>query len=82
MADKFVNPAKLLSTDDVSVQLGCNRSYVRHLCARAMIGHYKIGKFLRFDQAQVNAFLDKHRVAVFVQPEPKRRLDALGMLGL
>lgn len=82
MSDKFVNPAKLLSVDDVAVQLDCIPSYVRHLCSRAMIGHYKIGKFLRFDQAQVDAFLEKHRVAVFVQPEPKKRMDALTLMGL
>lgn len=80
----FVTPSKMLTVEDVAVQIGCIPSYVRHLCARAMIAHYKIGKFLRFDQEHVDAFLAKHKVEVFVQPDvkPKRRVDALGLLGL
>lgn len=71
MPEEFVSITQMLTVDDVAVQLTRNASYVRRLCHQQKIGHYKFGKFLRFNQAQVDSFLAKHKVEVFVQPEKK-----------
>lgn len=75
----FVREDQMLSVAEVAARLNCIPSYVRHLCRRELIGHYKFGKFLKFDQSQIDAFLAKHKVEVFVQPEPKRKISPIDM---
>lgn len=48
---------KLLSCEQVSEMLGMSRSYVYHLVREGKLPAYRIGRILRFDPADVFAFL-------------------------
>ncbi|HVA08948.1 MAG TPA: helix-turn-helix domain-containing protein [Acidimicrobiales bacterium] len=58
--------APLLDTDAVAVALGVTPRHIRRLVAERRIPFLKVGRFVRFDPAALNVWLDDLRV------EPER----------
>ena len=59
-------PERLLGVDEVADSLGVTNRFVRRLVAERRIPFVKVGKFVRFDPAEVNRWIDRQRV------EPQR----------
>jgi len=55
-------PVGLLDVADVAVRLGATVRFVRRLVAERRIPYVKVGKFVRFDPVEVEAWIDDHRV--------------------
>ncbi len=55
-------PVGLLDVGEVAVRLGVTVRFVRRLVAERRIPYVKVGKFVRFDPAEVEAWIDDHRV--------------------
>ena len=53
----------LIDLPTVAARLGVNHRYVRRLVAERRIPFFKLGKLLRFDPAEVEAWLDQARGA-------------------
>jgi excisionase family DNA binding protein len=53
----------LLDIDAVAVALGVTPRFVRRLIAERRIPYVKVGKFVRFDRADLDVWLDEGRVA-------------------
>ena len=53
---------QLLTMDELAERLNVTRRHVRRLVAERRVPFLKIGKFVRFDAAEVSAWLDSHRV--------------------
>ena len=51
----------LIDLRAVAARLGVNDRFVRRLVAEDRITFYKVGRLLRFDPAEVEAWLDRHR---------------------
>lgn len=56
----------LLDIDTVAAILGVTRRHVQRLVSERRIPFVKVGRFVRFDQASLNVWLDRQRV------EPER----------
>jgi excisionase family DNA binding protein len=54
---------QLLTMDELAARLNVTRRHVRRLVAERRVPFLKIGKFVRFDAAEVSAWLDSNRVA-------------------
>ena len=54
--------AGLLDVAEVAVRLGATVRFVRRLVAERRIPYVKVGKFVRFDPAEVEQWIDDHRV--------------------
>ena len=54
--------APLLDTDEVAVALRVTPRHVRRLVAERRIPFVKVGRFVRFDPAALNLWLDQQRV--------------------
>lgn len=52
----------LLDPDAVAVALGVTRRHIQRLVAERRIPFLKIGRFVRFDPAELNVWLDQQRV--------------------
>jgi len=52
----------LLDVAEVALRLGATVRFVRRLVAERRIPYVKVGKFVRFDPAEVEAWIDDHRV--------------------
>jgi excisionase family DNA binding protein len=65
---------KLLDLDDVAAHLGVSTRHVRRLVAERRIPFLKWGHLLRFDPAELEAWLDECRV------RPPSMSQALGTL--
>ncbi len=52
----------LLDLDGVATRLGVGERYVRRLVEERRIPYRKIGRYLRFDQAEVEAWIEQCRV--------------------
>jgi len=52
----------LLDIGEVAVRLGATVRFVRRLVAERRIPYVKVGKFVRFDPAEVEQWIDDHRV--------------------
>jgi excisionase family DNA binding protein len=52
----------LLDSDAVALALGVTRRHVQRLVAERRIPFLKIGRFVRFDPAELNVWLDQQRV--------------------
>jgi len=52
----------LLNVAEVATRLGATDRFVRRLVAERRIPYVKVGKFVRFDPAEVEAWIDDHRV--------------------
>ena len=55
-------PAPLLTVNDVATRLGVTRRFVRRLVAERRIVFHRIGKFIRFDPAEIDALIHEGRV--------------------
>lgn len=53
---------QLLTMDELAERLNVTRRHVRRLVAERRVPFLKIGKFVRFDAAEVGAWLDSNRV--------------------
>ncbi len=53
--------ARLLDIDAVAVQLAVTPRHIRRLVAERRIPYIKVGRFIRFDPAEVDAWLDAAR---------------------
>ena len=56
-------PPQLLTIDQLAEQLNVSVRHVRRLVAERRLPYLKVGKFVRFDPAEVAAWLDRSRVA-------------------
>ena len=55
-------PRVLLSLPEAAAYLGRNEHYLRRLVSKRDLRHYRLDGRLRFDQADLDAFLDAHVV--------------------
>jgi excisionase family DNA binding protein len=60
--------AALLDIDAVAVALGTSKRHVQRLVAERRIPFVKVGRFVRFEPAAVDAWIDAQRIA----PVPRR----------
>jgi excisionase family DNA binding protein len=60
-----VDPARpsLFSIEQLADWLGVTNRFIRRLVAERRIPFLKIGKFIRFDPAEIEPWLDPQRVA-------------------
>jgi excisionase family DNA binding protein len=58
------DPGALITMDDVALRLGTSVRHVRRLVAERRIPIVKVGRFVRFDEYEVEQWIDDHRVAV------------------
>lgn len=59
-------PVRLLvDTDQAAVYLGVTPRFVRALVQERRLAHYKLGKFVRFTTADLDAFVQAGRVEVW-----------------
>jgi len=56
------DPVGLLDVAEVAARLGVTVRFVRRLVAERRIPYVKVGKFVRFDPAEVEQWIDDHRV--------------------
>ena len=54
---------QLLTIDQLAERLGTSTRHVRRLVAERRVPYLKVGKFVRFDPAEVGEWLDRTRVA-------------------
>ncbi len=54
---------KLLTMDELAESLGVTRRHVRRLVAEKRLLYLKVGRFIRFDPAEIAAWLDSNPVA-------------------
>jgi excisionase family DNA binding protein len=54
---------QLLTIDQLAEQLGTSTRHVRRLVAERRVPYLKVGKFVRFDPAEIAVWLDRSRVA-------------------
>lgn len=52
----------LLDLDAVAQVLGVTRRHMQRLVSEKRIPYFKVGRFVRFDPAELNIWLDHHRV--------------------
>jgi excisionase family DNA binding protein len=62
MADPDTLPT-LLNIDQLAERLGVSSRHIRRLIAERRVPHLSVGRFVRFDPADVAAWLDDSRVA-------------------
>lgn len=55
---------RFLDVDEVADSLGVSHRFVRRLVAERRIPFVKVGKFVRFDPAEINVWIDRQRVGV------------------
>ena len=53
---------KLLTSDQLAERLGVTRRHVRRLVAERRVPFLRVGRFIRFDPAQIATWLDLNRV--------------------
>jgi excisionase family DNA binding protein len=54
---------KLLTMDELAERLGVTHRHVRRLVAEKRVPYLKVGRFIRFDPAQIAAWLERSRVS-------------------
>ena len=62
----------LIDIATVAERLGVKVRYVRRLVAERRIEYVKVGRLIRFDPAEVDAWIDRGRVSPF-EPRPLQR---------
>ena len=73
----------LLNVTEVSEWLQVKRSTIYLWAEQSMIPHMKLGRLLRFDHDEIEAWLDSHRQEVTPEPissERRHGLDTIGAL--
>ena len=71
-ARKLESTDRLFALDDVDATaeyLGVSPGYVRRLVRERRIPFHKVGKYLRFNRTELNAWLEAHRVWDELQAE-------------
>ena len=63
---------ELIDIDALAAWLGVEIVFVRRLVAERRIPFLKIGKFVRFDPAEVATWIDEQRVGVFKERSVRR----------
>jgi excisionase family DNA binding protein len=63
---------QLLSIDQLADRLGVTPRLVRRLVAEKRVPYFKVGKFVRFDPAEISEWLDRARVASWTIGSPTR----------
>lgn len=53
---------QLLTMDQLAEQLGVTRRHVRRLVTERRVPFLRVGRFIRFDPAEIGAWLDLARV--------------------
>jgi putative molybdopterin biosynthesis protein len=53
---------KLIGPDELAEALSISKAGVYRLVERGIIPHYKVGRCLRFDVADIKNYLEKNRV--------------------
>ena len=59
----------LLKPEEVAERLNVSLRFIRRLCHERRVPYTKVGKFVRFDAGELEAWIVTHRVV----PEPDRR---------
>jgi predicted DNA-binding transcriptional regulator AlpA len=54
---------RLLSAKEVAQMRGCTPKHIYHLCITRQIPHSKFGHAVKFEQAEIAAWLDFHKIA-------------------
>ncbi|MGH7746576.1 MAG: helix-turn-helix domain-containing protein [Acidimicrobiales bacterium] len=52
----------LLTIEQLADRLGSSVRHVRRLVAERRVPYVKVGRFVRFDEEEISAWLDEHRV--------------------
>jgi excisionase family DNA binding protein len=52
---------RLLNIDELAEQLGVTTRHIRRLVAEKRVPYLKVGKFVRFDPAEIGEWLDHAR---------------------
>jgi excisionase family DNA binding protein len=60
---RHASPTPLLDIEELAQWLGVEQGFVRRLIAERRIPFLKIGKFVRFDRAEITAWIDSRRVS-------------------
>ena len=53
---------RLLSVDDVAEHLGVPKSTIRYWCFTKKLRHYKIGRHLKFEESDLEKFLESNLI--------------------
>jgi excisionase family DNA binding protein len=78
MADPAALP-QLLAIDQLAERLGVSVRHVRRLVAEERVPYLKVGKFIRFDPAEISGWLDEARHPAAARPAPYRTSDRAGV---
>lgn len=62
MSDTHLASAELLDVDGAASYLGVSVAFIRRLVHERRIRYYKLGKFVRFRAADLDAFVEAGRV--------------------
>lgn len=52
---------QLMTIDQLTERLGITKRHARRLVAERRVPYLKVGKLMRFDPAEIAAWLDRHR---------------------
>ena len=63
-AGKFWHNQRLIEIDELSAMLGVSKNTLYDWCAVKKIPHIKLGKFLRFNAAEIEGWLQTKRVMI------------------
>ena len=67
------DPRALITMADVALRLGTSERHVRRLVAERRIPIVKVGRFVRFEDHEIEHWIDDHRVAPSRTASPGRR---------
>jgi len=67
------DPRALITMADVALRLGTSERHVRRLVAERRIPIVKVGRFVRFEDHEIEHWIDDHRVAPSGSVFPGRR---------
>ena len=54
--------SQLIDVQAAAVRLGVSPRFVRRLVSEKRIGYFKIGKYVRFDPLEIEAWIESQRV--------------------
>ena len=54
---------RLIDIDAAAERLGVTPRFIRRLVAERRVPYLKVGKFVRFDPTELDAWLDQHRIS-------------------
>jgi len=69
------DPRALITMADVALRLGTSERHVRRLVAERRIPIVKVGRFVRFEEHEIEHWIDDHRVAPSGSAFPLRRAN-------